>query len=75
MATQNNSAASSTSIEKAAKSLMHKRDVHEGILNMIEMAFRDYVPYHACATHTLPGHMPLDVIIRDAEGKIVRQLS
>jgi len=75
VATQNNSAASSTSIEKAAKSLMHKRDVHEGILNMIEMAFRDYVPYHACATHTLPGHMPLDVIIRDAEGKIVRQLS
>ena len=75
VATHNNSAASSTSIEKAAKSLMHKRDVHEGILNMIEMAFRDYVPYHACATHTLPGHMPLDVIIRDAEGKIVRQLS
>ena len=74
VATQNNSAASSTSIEKAAKSLMHKRDVHEGILNMIEMAFRAYDPCHACATHSLPGVMPLEVNVYNAKGDLVRKL-
>ena len=42
---------------------------------LIETVFRDYVPHHVCATHTLLGHMPLDVIIRDVEGKILRLLS
>jgi len=73
VATQNNSAAINMSIEKAAKSLIHKSDVHEGILNMIEMAFRAYDPCHACATHSLPGRMPLEVNVYDAAGDLVRR--
>ena len=43
----------------------------DGILNMIEMAFRAYDPCFGCATHTLPGQMPLEIVIRDANGKTV----
>ena len=74
VATQNNSAAINMSVEKAAKSLIHKGEVPEGILNMVEMGFRAYDPCHACATHSLPGRMPLEVNVYDANGDLVRQL-
>ncbi len=35
------------------------------------MAFRSYDPCFGCATHTLPGQMPLEVRILDAQGSIV----
>lgn len=44
------------------------------MLNRVEMAFRAYDPCFGCATHTLPGQMPLEVRIRDAEGNIVEAL-
>ncbi len=74
VATQNNSARIAMSVEKAAKGLIHKGEVSEGLLNKIEMAFRAYDPCHACATHSLPGHMPLLVTIRDDSGKILQEL-
>ena len=33
----------------------------QGILNMVEMAFRAFDPCYSCATHSLPGEMPLAV--------------
>ncbi len=74
VATQNNAAPIWMSIEKAAKSLIHKGQVSDGILNMIEMAFRAYDPCHACATHSLPGRMPLEVSVYDARGALVKTL-
>ena len=74
VATQNNSAAICMSVEKAAKSLIHKGEVPDGILNMIEMAFRAYDPCHGCATHSLPGRMPLEVNVYDASGDLIRRL-
>ena len=74
VATQNNSAAINMSIEKAAKSLIKKGNVPDGILNMIEMAFRAYDPCHACATHSLSGRMPLEVNVYDAKGGLIRKL-
>ncbi|MBE9482329.1 MAG: Ni/Fe hydrogenase subunit alpha, partial [Chloroflexi bacterium] len=74
VATQNNSAPICMSIEKAAKSLIKKGEVSDGILNMIEMAFRAYDPCHACATHSLPGRMPLEVNIYDSNRDLVRKL-
>jgi len=74
VATQNNAAPIWMSIEKAAKSLIHKGQVSDGILNMIEMAFRAYDPCHACATHSLPGKMPLEVCVYDARGGLVKSL-
>jgi len=76
VATGNNHAAMCMSIKKAAQGLIKAGQVvSEGLLNMVEMAFRAYDPCMACATHTLPGQMPLEVIIRDAEGNIVHRLS
>ena len=74
VATQNNAAPINMSIEKAAKSLIKKGEVPDGILNMIEMAFRAYDPCHACATHSLPGGMPLEVSVYSAEGDLVKRL-
>jgi F420-non-reducing hydrogenase large subunit len=44
---QNNSASICMSIEKAAKSLIHKGKITDSILNMIEMAIRAYDPCNA----------------------------
>jgi len=74
VATQNNSACICMDIEKAAKSLIHKGEVSDGILNMIEMAFRAYDPCMACATHSLPGKIPLEVNIYDSNGDLMKQL-
>jgi len=74
VATQNNSAAINMSVEKAARSLIKNGDIPDGILNMIEMAFRAYDPCHACATHSLPGTMPLEVNVYDSDGNLVKRL-
>jgi len=74
VATQNNAAAINMSVEKAAKSLIHKGEVPEGILNMVEMGFRAYDPCHACATHSLPGRMPLELNLYDSKGDLVKRL-
>ncbi|MBA7684783.1 NAD-reducing hydrogenase HoxS subunit beta [subsurface metagenome] len=74
VATQNNSAAINMSVEKAAKSLIKDGEVPDGILNMIEMAFRAYDPCMACATHSLPGKMPLEVNVYDSKGDLVKKL-
>jgi F420-non-reducing hydrogenase large subunit len=74
VATVNNAAPMWMSVEKAAKSLIHKGEVPDGILNMIEMAFRAYDPCHACATHSLPGRMPLEVNVYDGKGDLVKRL-
>jgi F420-non-reducing hydrogenase large subunit len=70
--TTNNYAPISMSINKAARSLIHNGTViTEGLLNKVEMAFRAYDPCFGCATHSLPGQMPLEVRIRDVNGNVV----
>ncbi len=72
VATQNNAAAICMSIEHAAKKLINKGKVSDGILNMVEMAFRAYDPCLACATHSLPGQMPLIIKISNHKNEIVQ---
>lgn len=73
--TTNNYAPISMSIQKAAKSLIKNGTViTEGLLNKVEMAFRAYDPCFGCATHSLPGQMPLEVTIRDVEGNPIELL-
>ncbi|HKZ54759.1 MAG TPA: Ni/Fe hydrogenase subunit alpha [Anaerolineales bacterium] len=73
--TTNNYAPIAMSVKKAATSLIRKGHVTEGLLNKVEMAFRAYDPCFGCATHTLPGQMPLEVVIRDVRGGIVERLT
>jgi F420-non-reducing hydrogenase large subunit len=74
VATTNNAAAINMSVDKAARSLIKNGKVSDGLLNMVEMAFRAYDPCHACATHSLPGRMPLEVNIYNAKGDLIRKL-
>ncbi len=76
VATGNNNAAMCMSIKKVAQALIQKsKEATEGILNMIEMAYRAYDPCIACATHSLPGQLPLEVVIYDSGGDEIRRLS
>lgn len=74
--TTNNNAAINMSVKSAAQGLIKKGvEIKEGLLNTIEMAYRAYDPCMACATHTLPGQMPLEVTLRTPEGDILERFS
>jgi len=62
------------SVEKAAKGLIKDGRADDGLLNMVEMAFRAYDPCHACATHSLPGQMPLALRIYDHERRLLEEI-
>jgi len=73
--TTNNHGAISMSIKKAAEGFIKKGvEVTDGILNMIEMAFRAYDPCFSCATHSLPGQMPLILEVREVNGELIQRL-
>jgi F420-non-reducing hydrogenase large subunit len=74
VATTNNAPAICMSIRDAAKGLIKGGNVNEGLLNMVEMAFRAYDPCFACATHFAIGQMPLEVNIYDKDRKLLRTL-
>ena len=38
------------------------------------MAFRAYDPCFSCATHDLPGNMPLNVTVRNSTGELVARV-
>jgi F420-non-reducing hydrogenase large subunit len=74
--TTNNHAAICMSIKKAAKEVLRKGvQVTEGLLNRIEMSFRAYDPCYGCATHSLPGQMPMAVRIRAADGSVIEEVT
>ena len=62
--TTNNNAPIHMVTKKVAQTLIKPgKDPDQGILNMIEMAFRAFDPCYSCATHSLPGQMPLEVTV------------
>ncbi|MFO7915073.1 MAG: Ni/Fe hydrogenase subunit alpha [Candidatus Krumholzibacteriales bacterium] len=74
--TTNNNASISMAIKKAAEKLIKPGgEVSDGLLNMVEMAFRLYDPCFSCATHSLPGQMPMVVEIRSRQGEILNRIS
>ncbi|MDY0168070.1 MAG: Ni/Fe hydrogenase subunit alpha [Thermoguttaceae bacterium] len=75
VATNHNAAPIAMSVEKAARGMIHRGEVSEGLLNTVEMAFRAYDPCFACATHSLRGQMPLEVNLRNPRGELISSLS
>lgn len=75
VATQNNSARIAMSIDKAAKDLIHGGKADDGLLNMIEMAFRAYDPCNGCATHSLPGNVPIIINLYDNKRELIRKIT
>ena len=74
VATQNNAARIAMSVDKAARGAIHNGKFDDGILNMIEMGFRAYDPCHGCATHALPGQMPLVARIYNHRHELIDEL-
>jgi F420-non-reducing hydrogenase large subunit len=74
VATNFNAAPMAMSVEKAAKGMIKGGEVNGGLLNMVEMAFRAYDPCLSCATHSLPGQMPLVARIHDRSGTVIREV-
>jgi F420-non-reducing hydrogenase large subunit len=74
VATTNNAGAITMSVRDAAKGVIKNGEVNDGLLNMVEMAFRAYDPCFGCATHTMPGSMPLIANIYDNKEKLVRTI-
>jgi F420-non-reducing hydrogenase large subunit len=73
VATNHNAAPIAMSVEKAAKGMVHGPDVEEGMLNLVEMAFRAYDPCLACATHAI-GQMPLEARIYNHDKELIRKV-
>ncbi|MCJ7574212.1 Ni/Fe hydrogenase subunit alpha [Candidatus Bathyarchaeota archaeon] len=74
VATTNNYADICMSVRDAAKGLIKNGQVNDGLLNMVEMAFRAYDPCFGCSTHSLPGTAPLVVEIYDSRRKLYRKI-
>jgi F420-non-reducing hydrogenase large subunit len=75
VATTNNYPAICMSVRDAAKGVIHGGKVDQGLLNMVEMAFRAYDPCFACATHYAVGQMPLTVEIYSHERKLIKTVN
>ncbi|NLL94504.1 MAG: Ni/Fe hydrogenase subunit alpha [Thermoplasmatales archaeon] len=71
----NNNGPINVDVKSAAKGLIKNFEVSPGLLNMVEMAFRIYDPCNSCATHSLPGQMPLTANIRRRDGSLFRTVS
>jgi F420-non-reducing hydrogenase large subunit len=75
VATLNNSAAVNMSVDKAARSLIKPgKEITEGLLNRIEMAWRPYDLCLACATHSLDGPSPVTIYVYDNHRNLVKKL-
>lgn len=74
VATQHNAARIAMSVDKAAKDLIHKGIVTDGILNRIEMAFRAYDPCNGCATHAVGQRVPIFIEVRGRYGNLIQTL-
>jgi F420-non-reducing hydrogenase large subunit len=74
VATTNNKGPICMSVREAAKELIHKGKVDDGLLNTVEMFFRAYDPCFGCASHVL-GRPTVVIDIRNREGDLIRQLA
>jgi F420-non-reducing hydrogenase large subunit len=74
VATVNNAAALNMSVRKAAMALITPgKEITEGLLNRIEMAWRPYDPCFGCATHTLPGHPAIPISVYNSQGELIKE--
>lgn len=74
MATVNNAAAVNMSIKKAAMALIKPgKEITNGLLNRIEMAWRPYDLCLACASHTLFGASPVPMEVYNSEGQLIKR--
>jgi F420-non-reducing hydrogenase large subunit len=74
VATTNNKGPICMSVREAAKELIHKGKVDDGLLNTVEMFFRAYDPCFGCASHVL-GRPTVVIDVLSHRGDLVRRLA
>jgi len=75
VATVNNAAAVNMSVKKAATALIKPgKEITEGLLNRIEMAWRPYDLCLACASHTFPGYGGMPINVYNSKGELIKNL-
>lgn len=74
VATTQNNGPICMSIKKAAQKVIKNFKVDDGLLNLIEAAFRAYDPCLACASHCLPGHMGIKANIYNSDKKLIDEI-
>jgi F420-non-reducing hydrogenase large subunit len=71
VATAHNNKAMNVGLKNTAQKIINTPTPAEGILNRMEMVIRAYDPCFSCATHTVAGKMPLEVVLNTPDGKKV----
>jgi F420-non-reducing hydrogenase large subunit len=72
--TTNNHAPICLALKKAAQGVIRRgKPITDGVLNRIEMAFRAFDPCFSCATHSLSGQMPLEVVVKQRDGRVIER--
>jgi NAD-reducing hydrogenase large subunit len=61
-------------VEAVAKAYINGGQPTEGVLNRVEASIRCYDPCFSCSTHAV-GMMPLEVVVADADGRIIHRLT
>ena len=74
VATTHNHAPINLAIKKAAQHFIQNGVVDDKLLNYVEIAYRPYDICQACASHVLPGRDPLEVVVYDSDGEVVKVL-
>lgn len=74
VATTHNKGPMNIAIKRAAENFIKEGKVDEGILNLVEIAYRPYDLCFACSTHTLPGKLPVQIDIYTKDGELVKSL-
>ena len=74
VATQNNMGRINLSVDKAARALIKDGKIDQGVLNLVEIAFRAYDPCMACATHSLPEESPVRINVYDSKHELLDTL-
>ncbi|HKK72655.1 MAG TPA: Ni/Fe hydrogenase subunit alpha [Candidatus Krumholzibacteria bacterium] len=70
IATGHNNLAMNRGVLQVAKHYINDGQVDDGALNRVEAVIRAFDPCLSCSTHAL-GEMPMDVVVRDAQGNVV----
>ena len=75
VATTHNHAPINIAIKKAAQHFIKEnKEINDKLLNYIEIAYRPYDICQACASHALPGRYPLEVLVYDSEGELIKTI-
>ncbi len=72
VSTAHNNHAMNLSVRDVAEKIVHNGKIDDKDKNKLEIAIRCYDPCLSCSTHAF-GRMPLKIVLKDPEGKIVNQ--